>query len=560
MKIIRWWGIIAFVVILLLLGLTWYLLAPRFIASSIETAGSEALGAQVNVGSVDLSVFPLGVQLNHLQATDPDAPMSNLFEAETIKMSIDAGDLLWRKIVIDELVFTGIKTQTPREQSGELIGGRKSAQAAGKLVELVIPDTGSFDVKEMIEKADLVTLKRVDDFKKKQQQIKSEWDSALDKEAFKKRSDAIKKEFDRLSNRAKENKLNLVKDRKEWKQLKQTIDTEREQIASLSKKLKADKAALSNQFNSIKKGPSDDLDAIMSKAGLGNGIDGLVDKYLGPQYTPWVKRAIEMTQSLDSGEKTEETTEKEFVTVGNRVYFKDEKIFPDVLVKTVKLSGEGKQWTLKGDGMNLGYLPWLTGNPAKLDLNFSGKGKADLAIKSDWKTPQKMQSTLNSNVKGWALDSMVLMATKEGNWSIESGTLDAEIKGELTLEKIDLKAVFKIDAPKITYPESLSGWQAGLAKSINQQTSINLELTASGSVKSPKIKLDSSLEKLFQKAIGAQLNEKAQALRGDVENKLKEKIGDLSALENYQAQFQQWQQGLNQNNQLLEDIKNKIKL
>lgn len=560
MKIIRWWGILAFVVITLLLTLAWYLLAPRIIASTIETAGSEALGAKVEVGNVELTLAPLSVGINQFSAADPDAPMKNLFEAEQIKMSIDAGDLLWRKIVIDELVFTGAKTQTARTESGALEGGRSSKKAAEKLVDLVLPEVGDIDVNEMVNNADLVTLKRIEAFKNNQARMNEEWKTALDKKAFNERTDKLKMEFDRLSKRAKENKLNLIKDRKAWKKLKTEIDAERKNISTLSAKLKSDKAQLAKELKAIKQGPKDDLDAIMNNVGLGNGVDGLVDKYLGPQYTPWVKRAIEMSQSMGSGKKEEATEKQGVVAVGDRVYFKDKKIFPDVLIKKVKLNGSNDGWELSGDGLNLGYLPWLTGKPAKLDILLDGKGKANFGLTSDWKSQNEMLTNLDSQINSWPLEAMTLMATKQGDWSINSGNLSANIKGSLTLEKIDLSANFKVSSPKISFPESLDGWQKGLAQSINTQSAISFKLTASGSVTSPKIKLDSSLENLFQDALGAELKQKAQSLKSDVESKLKEKIGDLSSLENYTEQFKSWQDALGEKDQLLGDIKNSLKL
>ncbi len=560
MKIIRWWGILAFISIMLVIGLTGYFLAPKLIASAIEESGSELLGAKVDVANVELSLVPLSVAINQLEATDPDAPMSNIFAADQIKMSIDSSSLLWRKVVIDELVLTGVKTNTARKNSGALAQGRRTQQATEQLVELVVPDLSNVDIDSMLNNADLITLKRTQDFKQNQKLIEEQWNKALDKQAFNKRTSHIKNEFKRLSDRAKKNKLNLIKDRKDWKKLKANIDAERKNISNLSKKLKTDKAQLANQLKAIKQGPQDDLNALVDNLGVGNGIDGLVDKYLGPQYTPWVKRAIELSSQFKSSEGNTDEAEQSVVTVGDRVFFKDEKVFPDMLIKTLKLGGSHDGWQLNGNGLNIGYLPWLTGKPANLDINFDGKGKAKASINSFWQSAENMNTSVKANVEKWPLTAMTLMTTEQGNWQINSGNLAANINGELSLEKINLTASFTITNPKMAYPESLSGWQKGLASAINQQPSIQLNLTATGDIGEPKIKLDSSLESLFQKALGEQVKQKAQSLKTEIKNKLTEKIGDQSSLDNYTKQFDEWKNLLNQNNQFLDDIKNKIKL
>ncbi|MET1255003.1 TIGR03545 family protein [Aliikangiella maris] len=561
MKLIRWWGIAVFFVLILLIVAAWYLLAPFLIKGSIEEMGSEALGAKVELESVDLSLFPLGVSLNHLVAADPNAPMSNLFDAQKITFAVDSSMLLWKKVIIDELTIDGVKSGTQRQTSGELPGGRKSAQAVNQMVELAIPDIGQVDVKSMVEKADLITIKRINQLKSSQGQMQQQWQTALDKKAFEKRVNDIKAEYDRLAERAKKNKLNLLKDRDDWKKLKKQIDEERQQIASLSDQLKADKKQLAEQLKLVKNGPGDDLDAIMQKLGLGNGLDGLVDKYLGPQYTPWVKRIIQMVKEVKPVEdKTTQAEEEAYVQVGKKVYFKDEQIFPEILVKKVLISGSDQQWQLNGNGMNLGYLPWLTGNPAKLNLKFNGAKDAKIDLQSDWKNPQTMQSTVDISVNRWPVESMSIMQTEKGPWMLTSGDFKMSLKGELTLQTIDLNASFSIASPKLQHPESLPDWQLALAQSISGQSQLDFNLSATGALESPKIRLKSNMEKLFQNVMGAQLKQKAEKLKDKAKTIISEKVGDISGLENFNSNFEKWQAEINNKDELLKDILGKIKI
>jgi uncharacterized protein (TIGR03545 family) len=561
MKLIRWWGLVAFFGILVLLGLTWYLVAPILIKNTIQDVGSEALGAKVEISNVELSLFPVSVAINQLKAADPDQPMQNIIESEQIKFSIDTGSLLWKKIVIDEMVLTGVKTATTRKESGALKGGRQTTQAIENAIDVILPDMSNINVGELVDKADLITLKRIDALKANQAKLKQEWQTALDKEAFEQRVATIKSEYERLENRAKKNKLNLIKDRKDWKKLKQSIDTERKQIASLSGKLQDDKKSLSNQFKSVKNGPNDDMQAIMNNMGVANGVEGLVDKYLGPQYTPWVTKAVELAKSFKPSD-TQSTQEQQqaALQVGKKVIFNDQHIYPEILVKKIKLGGSNKGWELDGKGFDLGYLPWLTGNPAKLDIDLGGKGKAKLSIVSDWASAQKMSTKLNSSVTSWPLESMQFMQTEAGNWTLTSGNLTANIDGELTLEKINLTATFSIGAPKLAVPENISGWQKSLATSINNEQKIDFKLTANGSITDPKIKLDTSVEKLFKQAIGDKVKNEAAKLKGKVKQSITDKVGDISSLENFNENFDQWKSQMGEKDKLLENLLGKIKL
>lgn len=561
MKIIRWWGIAVFFIVLVLVILSYYFLAPRLIANGIEDFGSEAWGAKVEVESVDLELFPLSVTLHRLVATDKEFPMQNIFDAQQIKFSVDSEALLWKKIIIDEMVVDGVKTATPRTTSGELVGGRKSAQTLQQAFDFSIPEVSQADIEQVVNDADLITLQRVEELKVSQNKIEAEWQQALDKEAFEKRSQEIRNEYDRLSKRLKDNKLNLIKDRKEWKSLKKKIDAERKLISSLSDKLKQDRKTITQQLSAVKKGPKDDVNALLNRFGLGDGVEGLVDKYLGPQYTPWVMRAIDMANSMKTDSSSEEeAANKVAVKMGNRVYFKDSQTFPDILIKKVKLGGSDKGLVLDGSGFDLGYFPWLTGEPAKLNLQLEGNGKAKVNLSSYWPDKNTMSSKVNTNIEDWQLSQMVFMQSKEGQWLLNSGSLSAKITGELTLENIDLRASFQIKSPKLTVPDGLSDWQQSLANSVNEQSKIDLKLVAKGSMAEPNIKLSSSLEKLFSKAIGDKVKQKAKALTADIEKSVTEKVGDLSELENFNEKLTEWKGQLGDKDKLMKNLLGKIKL
>lgn len=557
--IFRWWGVATFFGLIGILGLVWFLLAPKLVANSIEQLGSEVVGAKVEVANVELSLTPLSVTLNQLQIADADQPMQNIFEASQITMSLDPAALLWKKIVVEELNLSGAKSGTPRSTSGVLEGGRRSAQAVEQMIDIKVPELSQADVEKLVNDADLITLERIETFKQEQSRIRQEWSKALDKAAFDKRIAAIKVDYERLSQRAKDNKLNLIKDRKQWKDLKRRIDTEKKQVSGLSNKFKSDKKLLAAQYNAVKKGPEDDLDRLMQNFGLGSGVDGLVDKYLGPQYTPWVNKAIEFAKTFEGGSAAETGSQQQAtLAIGERVFFTDKIQMPDYLVKKLVMSGEDANWTLDGKGFDVGYLPWLTGKPATLNLKFGGSGEASFDLDSRWQSSSKMNTQVDAKVSSWPIESMQLMTTEEGNWIINSGVFNADISGQITLQKIDLNATFAINSPKIELPSDLSGWRKSLGEGVNQQEQIDFKLTATGSLVEPKIRLESNLEKVMQNALGDQVKQKAEALKGDVKTKLAEKVGDLSSLQDYTKEFDQWKDKMSDQLNVLEQFKVKI--
>ena len=554
MKIFRYWGIIVFFMLGGVLAAGGYFLAPNLIKNTIEEVGSEALGAKVDVDKVSVALFPLRIEIARLQATDPDQPMSNLFEAEKINFALDTNALLWKKVLIEELTVSGVQVGTKRISSGELDNGRKTEVVAEQVAAIELPELTESDIKKMVEQADLITVKRLQVLDKSQKQIQNEWKVALDKKAYQERISKLETEFEQLSKRAKDNKLNLIKDRKKWKKLKKNIDKERDSISDLEKKIKSDKNKLQKQIASVRQGPKDDLKAIMEKTGLGDGIAGLSDRFLGPEFTPWIEKAIAMTEGM-SGSGDEEEKPVYSTSKGKYVQFKDKQIFPDVLIKKINLSGKDKEWEISGLGSNLGYFPWLVGKPAKLDVELTGKGSASMSLKSDWKDSDKMRTDVKTLVSDWSIEQMNLMQTDQGDWVINSGMLDAKMKGHLTLQEIDLKLSVQLKKPNIIAPESLSGWQKTLASSLNQQKQLTIDIAAKGSLDDPKVTVKSSLEKLFTAAIGEKMKQQAEKLKEKFSSAISDKVGDLSSLDGITGDFDQWSEQLKGNDELLEKLR-----
>ena len=120
-KWIRWQGLGAFVIVMIIVFGFWYLFIDGIIERAIEKQATQAVGAKVELESADLTLFPAGLNVSHLQLTNPDDPMKNAVEISRINLSLEVAHLLHRKIIIKEVVLDGIQLNTPRKTSGALV-------------------------------------------------------------------------------------------------------------------------------------------------------------------------------------------------------------------------------------------------------------------------------------------------------------------------------------------------------------------------------------------------------------------------------------------------------
>lgn len=119
-RLIRWRGLIPLGVAFALVAVVWLLLLDPLVEWSVEETGAELVGAKVDVAEADVRPQDGVVLLRALAVANPNAPMTNLVEADEIVVNLRVAPLLEKKVVIDTVAFRGIRFGTPRETSGAL--------------------------------------------------------------------------------------------------------------------------------------------------------------------------------------------------------------------------------------------------------------------------------------------------------------------------------------------------------------------------------------------------------------------------------------------------------
>ena len=114
-RFIRFKGLVAFVIIIVVFGIFWFFFVDGIVKRLIQKYGTQAVGARVEVGAADLSLFPVGLKLEHLKVTDPDSPMKNAVEINRISLSLEPSSLFRRKIIVKEMLVGWHPAPNPQE-------------------------------------------------------------------------------------------------------------------------------------------------------------------------------------------------------------------------------------------------------------------------------------------------------------------------------------------------------------------------------------------------------------------------------------------------------------
>jgi hypothetical protein len=108
------------VISIAVITLGYFLSIDRFIKFVIETEGSRALHAQLDIERVMFHLLPTSLTLYGVQATDYRQPLRNLMQAETATLPLSIRDLIAHKLIIDTIEIHGLHFNQMRNHSGAI--------------------------------------------------------------------------------------------------------------------------------------------------------------------------------------------------------------------------------------------------------------------------------------------------------------------------------------------------------------------------------------------------------------------------------------------------------
>ncbi|MBL4797479.1 MAG: TIGR03545 family protein [Oleispira sp.] len=558
---IRWSGLVGFIVILSLVVFGWMFAAGPLIKYSIETFGSQAAGAKVEVGEVNLSFNPLGVEILNVQVANADAPMENLVEFERALADLELMPLLLGKGIINNLSLTGVEFSTERLTSGALDNEAELAKALveaeeakenEKPAEKGLVDQGLASLQQSLPTADellarepLLTEQRgkafQQQFKQSQQAINKSMAAIPNDQALAHYED----EFERIVNGRFASIDDFNQRKKDFDQLKKRIKSDKKAIQAAAKVVTSAKTELQQQWPKLQAAPLEDFENLKSKYQLdGAGVGNLSRLLFGEQAGQWSQQALYWYEKakpflisedgdVNSGEDSEIAIDEQRRKSGRYVHFPSERPLPDFLIIKTELNvtlalGE---IAIRIDDIThqqhvINRPTVITASGKKLQgidaLNFNGI--LDHRVK-----PSLDRFDLSINniaLKNYNLGAMGL--------KLNHSQVDVVASAELSDGTINAQGNAVFNASKFSSKDKTIMAKETVA-ALDKVNSFKIDAGATGKLQQPKLSFSSDLEDQLSSAFSKRLKEK----QNELEKKLKEKLNDklLSYAGDYQQQL-----------------------
>ncbi len=544
MKWIRWQGLITFVVLVLFVIGVWFLLVDVVIKKTIESKGTELVKAKVGLLDADLSIFPLGLSLTGLEVANPDAPMTNIFQVDHVALSLEGAKLLRRKVVFKEVTLEGVKLNTPRKTSGAISEKRSHLPVVSKEPSEEKVKWPSFkipDAKEILQKEKLRSLELIASFREDLQKEKGKWQSRLAQLPDKNKLGEYQKKIDRLKSGKQRGiegilggaseVLTLQKELRRDLDLIKTAQTEQGQnMTSLRERMAEVKKAPQEDFRRLKEkySPSAEGLANVSRLFFGkkvsNGIDTFLNWYekLGP--------ILERVKERKHGAEVVKPTRGK----GVDVRFKEQKAYPDFLIRIAHVSIEIPAGLIKGQVRNITPDQDVLGVP--LTYEFAGGNLTGLAsLKIDGSLnhvdPTAAKDTVNLLVQGYDVSGMDLSSDAELPIVLKKAMVDLEARATIAGETLRANSLASFRSVNMGTPnqDEASSPMKVLTSAISDIKAFGLKAEISGTKQDYDLKLSSDLDNVLKDAVEKQAKAQAVQFGKRLQSAIQEKVGGSMA-------------------------------
>lgn len=518
------------------------------VKGALESAGTAANGAKVELAGVDVALLKTSITLTGLQVADAGAPMTNIVEAGRLSFQLEPKPLFWKKVVIRDASIEGIRTGTARKTTGAVSkkAGAAADEGPGVAEKAVTLGAAGWDnLKDKydprkIQPEDLASYNKTKEEQVHLKAVADTWEARVDAVQAADVEQRIKAFNDKVKN---ETFSGLEGVQKAQKLLKEAKDIQRD-VKATSDGFKSLKTDLTGEIGRAK-ASIQEIDALRKKdvdGALGGiqeavSVDGVTQGLLGPQYGAKLRSTLGLIRNIRAKipqKKADALPPPPPPRVGKDVAFPFKYNWPVFHLVKAGLSGEtgsGRAWS--------GTLSDVTSEPKKLGrpivLDVKGQKSRELALKAQLDyTKDVPREKIDLLYGGIPLEGMKL-GDAGGPVTVASGTGRAtaviDVKGE------SLSGAVAFLAEPVSLAHTLSLEQANnrlmglLHDVLTKLTRADVTFRLSDTLSSPNIKVESSLDGQIKEAVRLAVQKELDALRAQASARVGELVdGEIQKL------------------------------
>ncbi|MDT0627360.1 TIGR03545 family protein [Alteromonas sp. W364] len=496
----------------------YFLFANPLLKSLAQSALGDASGAEVNIEEVDHSLFPFGISMIRVQATDNNMPSRNKVEVGMIKADVDLLPLLGKKLIVEELIVQDVEFDTKRASEGAVYA-QTDAQAS-TFAFPTLEDLPSVD--DVLNNSPLKTSAAVAEASEVVEKYKTPLKEKYDALPNKEKLATYKEKLKALKETNYKDPVALAAAKKEFDEIKESIKADKAKINEFVALAKEAKAASASSVAALKAAPGEDFDLLKGLVAGDEGAIGQVTQHLfgdkAKIYTQGLLAAIDMLANSQS--ETEEETVDPAADDG----------LPNVWIKKALVNIKWQDESIASTWENITDQHGRVGQPTTFLINSS---KAEQWNSIDLNgtfeiLAGKVNSSQQWDIQGLALKAVELVpeeSKQKLTAMLKSGFLASTGGIEIVDGKLSGSSIFDLSALSMS-ATGQNDLTSAMAEIVSGLSELSLNTNFSGSLSSPSIKVKSDLDKKMLQSFTQGLSGESSGKLGELKSKLNQKVAD----------------------------------
>lgn len=472
-----------------LLGVNLFLVDPivKWVA---EAEMGKMHGAEVNIGSVSHSIFPLSVQINDIEVTDARRPKLNQVQVQSISADVAFIPLLSSKVIVDELVIVGMEFNQARAVEGTVF--RPPGPSFSELLA-TLPNQNDIPSKdELLARSSLQTplaVAAAQNTKEKYVDPLQEKYAALpDKEKLA----AYKKTFNELKNTDYKNPAALLKAKEQWDNVKAQIKQDKALISEFRTLASAANKAVKENIVALKSAPQADYQALQKiMAGDPEALSQITYMLFGDkaeQLNQTILLALDTVLPMLAPKADEPA-----------VSIDPNAEYANILIREARILLSLNDTSIRSDWQNITDQHIITKTPTTYTINSMGSDVID--VQGEFSIlPTGISAQQAWQIMDIALDNVPAVDSERIKAVINSANMMT--RGSLNITNNILSGQSDIDLSALALTATGTDKYSNIiAQTLNQLDALNLATDFSGSVAEPGFSLSSDLDNKLSKAL-----------------------------------------------------------
>ncbi|MBS0265300.1 MAG: TIGR03545 family protein [Planctomycetes bacterium] len=359
----------------------------------------KAMGAKVEIGSLKTGFWPLGLVLGDVRVADRNAPGTNLIEFDSLTMDLSGPALSRKSFVVEDGELSGLRWATPRKDSGLLPDAESAADkskqadesADGASIPLFgLDEKGAELFGALQDRADALLDEDQFESVRMGKELEKKWTqnfTELESQAL-----DLKAEIDDIQRIARLKEKDRLAQIENYRKAAVESQDALAKIKHIRDEVVAEKQQSRTDFAAFNAARERDLAKIRQQINAFESDPQQIAEYLlGPELDRRVKDMLDWVKTARSTYQRVANPPAPMRMRGEDIVFVHPAQTPKVLIKTLKLNGQGELHSLplefQGTLTGLTSSPVMHGEPAVLQLTATGPAAVDLKFVFDYTHP-----------------------------------------------------------------------------------------------------------------------------------------------------------------------------